>query len=225
MAIITVNPSALSTEALRATANTNAINAALSGASSGDTVFLSAGSWPLEAQAAGTILIPTNRKLIGAGIGVTNLFLATRTGTVAGNVITNSGGLAVGIEIGEMSIDGGRTYVAGCTSGACIQLSGQNDWSSVHNINVYNVSLKDGQIQNWQLNSINTGTVSGLKGNTSAVAMVAVGHTYDHDAVADLKPTQNITFNDCVFDGWGKSNLKTVRVSFSIVASSSFTFL
>lgn len=213
MATITLTPSTLSTEALRATANTNAINSALSSASSGDTVFLSAGSWPLEAQAAGTILMPTNRKLIGAGIGVTNLFLATRTGTTVGNVITNSGGLAANIEIGEMSIDGGRTYVAGCTSGACIQVSGQNDWAGVHNLNVHNVFIKDGQIQNWQLNSINGGTVTGLKGNTSAVAQVAAGHTYDHDAVADLKPTQNVTFTDCVFDGWGEvkfENSKTI---------------
>jgi hypothetical protein len=192
--------------------NTALIKAALLASNTG--IQLPPGSYNVRALSGVVAPMPAGKEIAGAyvSLGVTpttRLFLVGSDSTTANVVTVEASGVALGITVRNLYIDGGRAggWATASYIGACVGLSGQSDYASPHNVLVENCHLVDGLTQQLYFNSINTGVISYVK-TWATLGPVQAAHGVDFDAVADNKRSKFITISDCDLDSYGQESLK-----------------
>jgi hypothetical protein len=209
-------------------ANTAAIKAALTGIGSYDGIQLPPGTFRVYATSGSVAPMPVGKGIYGTPIALgaeptTKLLLVGSDSTTANVVAVASAGLAQGISVKDLYIDGGRTggWATASYVGACMGLAGQNDYASPHNVAIDNCWFVDGLTQQLYFNSINTGAIRYVKAWATA-APVQASHGCDFDAVANSKRSKFITISDCDFDAYGQECMKLENSSDFTISRTTF---
>lgn len=209
-------------------ANTAAIKAALTGIGSHDGIQLPPGTFRVYATSGSVAPVPVGKGIYGAPVApgaepTTRLLLVGSDSTTANVVTEGSNGLAQGILVQDLYVDGGRAggWATASHAGRCISLAGQNDYASPHNILIANCRLVDGLTSQTAINSINTGVIRNV--NASATTSpVQAAHGMDFDAVANNKRSKFITISDCDFDAYGQESMKLENCSDFTISRTTF---
>lgn len=198
-------------------ANTAAIKAALTGIGSYDGIQLPPGTFRVYATSGSVAPMPVGKGIYGTPIALgaeptTKLLLVGSNSTTADVVVGGATpGNSQGITVKDLYIDGGRAagWATSSDQGACVRISGQNDYASPHNVLVDNCWLVNGLAQQLQFNSVNTGVISYVKAwATLTTVYSGGGHGCDFDAVANNKRTKFVTISNCDLDAYGQECLK-----------------
>lgn len=207
---------ALSATDAGGTANTAAIKAALSALGADEEgIQLPAGTYNVYATSGSVAPLPAGKAIAGATVAVgtrplTNLRLVGSDSTSANVVAMAASGIATGVAVRDLEIDGGRMggWATASYTGACVSIAGQNDYSGTpHNAQIINCWLSNGLTQQASINSVH-GLVVDRVTTWADAGPTQAAHGFDFDAVANSKRTKFVTMTDCDLNSYGQESMK-----------------